>query len=110
MNKYGKPAPSGMALVAEILLGRDRQMLPGSSFSKTLYCIENPENDAFFDVHLCVENGHLWQGDLDFATDDGGRVQQLANELRQPVIVFLRSDTEFANPVRTIEPILEKSS
>lgn len=88
--------------VARTVLGCPGRMIFGSKSAFRKYY---PAEVVVFNANVCVEDGKIWYGDINFTTDIK-QLQQLADSLNQKIYVVEEHLGRFHNELK---PVIEKA-
>ena len=73
------------------------------SGSKSLYRSKYPEHEVYFNANIVIESAKkVWYGDIDFHFDSV-KLQEICNELKEPVYILREMDGRFENENQPIE-------
>lgn len=79
------------------------------SFSKSLYRQMYPGNEVYFNANIIIQSsGKVWYGDID-VTFDRPTLQNIANELNEPLYVLREMDARFENEDLSVEELVKKA-
>lgn len=96
-------------LISDIFI--ENQMYSGRmiSHSKTLYRMEHPDNELYFNANIFTEeDGKVWWGDLDY-TLDKERLEAITKQIGKKLYILREMDGRVDNEVLDVEKIKERA-